>query len=301
MSWTRVVVLAGTLVACGGSKPDAPLPTEGADSAGAQQPRALFVGIDGMRPDAMRAADTPHLDRLRAEGTWTWSAQTQLTGATSSAPGWTSIFTGVEVEVHGVRANGVYDTYDRSHPTFAQVARQTLGHPTMAVAHWPEVLSAIHPPEAFDESLLASDDGVTDTLATAIGGAVAHLYVAHLDDVDHAGHASGFSVDNPDYIAAIEAQDARLGALLAAIDARPATEDWLVVVTTDHGGAGTNHGDQNADCQVIPFVVWGGGAPARELVEADAVSHLDAFPTILTHLGATPDQLGAASGTSRVP
>ena len=271
-----------------------------ADSA-TRSPRALFVGVDGLRPDALDAARTPTLDRLRSEGAWSLRAQTQLTGATSSAPGWTSIFTGVEVSVHGVPANGEYDGYDRSLPTFAGVAKATLGLPTLGVSHWPDVLSHIHAPSDFDTSQLASDDGVRDTVTEGIAAGTAHLVVAHLDDVDGAGHSTGFSTENPDYLAAIEAQDARIGAMLAAIEARPASEDWLVVVTTDHGGLGTDHGDMNADCQTIPLVVWGGGVVPGELSAGSRPSHLDAFPTILTHLGATPDQLGPASGTSRVP
>jgi len=278
------------------SKPE---PTR--DTSTSAEPRALFIGIDGMRPDALVAAHTPHMDRLRAEGAWSLAAATQSTGATSSAPGWTSIFTGVEVTTHGVEANGEYDHYDRSHPTFAHVARHTLGLPTRAAAHWPEVLSHIHAPDDFDDSVLAGDDAVADTLAADITDGGAHLLVAHLDDADHAGHASGFTVDNPDYIAAIEAQDTRIGRMLAAIDSRPDTEDWLVVVTTDHGGEGTDHGAMNSACQTIPLIVWGGAVSPGELSADLQPSHLDAFPTILTHLGATPEHLGAATGRSHVP
>lgn len=288
---------AALLAACAAD----PAPADPADSAGpgpgVAEARALFVGIDGLRPDGLTAADTPHLDRLFAEGARSLTARTQQTGATSSGPGWTSIFTGVEVARHGVEANGDYAAYDRSLPTFARVVRQELGRPTAAAAHWPEILSAIHGSEAFDDQLLTDDDGVAAWLARDVATGGAHLLVAHLDDVDAAGHATGFSADNPDYLAAIEAQDRRLGELLAAIDARPAAEGWLVVVTTDHGGAGTDHGPQDAANQTIPFVAWGPGVAPGDL-GAEA-SHLDAFPTVLTWLGATPAQLGEAAGAAR--
>ncbi len=286
------------LVGCAGASKPEPHAAGESGTPAAATPRALFVGIDGLRPDALEAAVTPHLDRLRTEGAWTLTAQTQQTGATSSAPGWTSIFTGVEVSVHGVEANGEYDGYDRTLPTFARVARTELGLGTSAVAHWPEVLSSIHTEGDLDHSLLGADDAVADRTAEHITTDLAALHIVHLDDVDHAGHATGFSVDNPDYLAAIEAQDTRIGRMLAAIDARPSEEDWLVVVTTDHGGEGTNHGAQNAECQTIPVVMWGGGVPPGE--RAETASHLDAFPSILVHLGATTEQLGAASGTSWV-
>ena len=292
--WTPRLCLAG-LAACA-ADPAAPDTATAADPL----PRALFVGIDGMRPDALEAAQTPHLDRLRDGGSWSPVAQTQQTGDTVSAAGWTSIFTGVEVSTHGVEANGDYSGYDRSFETLAGIVRRDLGRPTAAAAHWPEILSAIHGADDFDDALLTDDDGVADRLARHIEADDHALLVAHLDDVDHAGHASGFSADNPDYLAAIEAQDDRVGRMLAAIDARPDSEDWLVVVTSDHGGDAAGHGNRNADCRTIPLLVWGGGAPLGELDAADAPSHLDVFPTVLTHLGASDGALAHAAGQSRV-
>ena len=275
----------------------------GADTAGprdAAQARVLFVGIDGMRPDALVAAQTPNLDRLRTAGRWSLSAQTQQTGATSSAPGWTSIFTGVEVSQHGVEANGAYENYNRSFQTFAGLARRQLGRSTSAAAHWPQVLSDIHRPDDFDEALLTNDDGVATHLASQIASGGADLLLAHLDDVDSAGHNSGFSMDNPAYLAAIEAQDARVGLLLTAIDNRPASEDWLVVITTDHGGSGIDHGAMDSANQTIPLVVWTEGSEPGEMSAASAPSHLDVFPTVLSWLGAGPALLAHAAGQPRL-
>ncbi|MHC4743051.1 MAG: hypothetical protein ACYS8Z_14135, partial [Planctomycetota bacterium] len=62
---------------------------------------ALIIGIDGCRPDALIAADTPNLDSLMAGGSWTMDAfsggilGTSTQQATSSGPAWSSILTGV--------------------------------------------------------------------------------------------------------------------------------------------------------------------------------------------------------------
>jgi arylsulfatase A-like enzyme len=86
---------------------------------------------------------------------------------------------------------------------------------------------------------------------------------------------------------------------MAAVEARPASENWLVVLTTDHGGEGTNHGEQNAACQTIPLVIWGSAVSPGDL--PDRPSHLDVFPTVLTHFGAPADSFAHAVGVSRVP
>ena len=77
--------------------------------------RAIVIGVDGLDGDEMHTASIPTLDLL--EQVWTRSARTQLTGATYSGPGWTSILTGVEVEDHGVTYNGGYDERNPGYPT----------------------------------------------------------------------------------------------------------------------------------------------------------------------------------------
>ena len=65
--------------------------------------KVLIVGIDGCRPDALRAARTPAMDALWQEGAYSFSAQTDE--RTVSGPCWTSILTGVWPEKHGVLSN----------------------------------------------------------------------------------------------------------------------------------------------------------------------------------------------------
>ena len=77
--------------------------------------RVLLIGIDGCRADALRAAmesgKAPALRKLASDGCADWSvfAGGDLGGATeqatSSGPGWSTIFTGVWLNKHGVRSN----------------------------------------------------------------------------------------------------------------------------------------------------------------------------------------------------
>ena len=65
---------------------------------------------------------------------------------------------------------------------------------------------------------------------------------------DYAGHAAASPFVFP-YLDAIEAMDVLIGQMIAAMEARPnyAEEDWLVPVTTDHGGIGTTHGGNSME------------------------------------------------------
>jgi arylsulfatase A-like enzyme len=62
-----------------------------------------------------------------------------------------------------------------------------------------------------------------------------------------------------------------------------AAEDWLVLVTTDHGGSGTKHGQDIPEHRTIFLIVHGPSAQPGKL-EPPPVS-VDVVPTVLTHLG----------------
>ena len=76
--------------------------------------------------------------------------------------------------------------------------------------------------------------------------------------------------------------------MLTAILDRPTfpLEDWLIVVTTDHGGAGLDHGPMDADNQTIWFIAAGSTVPQQVL--GAEVNHMDVYPTVMAHLGAWP-------------
>ena len=68
-------------------------------SAFCQPPgRVLMIGIDGVRPDALQAAETPALDALVANGYASFDAMND--DITISGPGWSAIHCGVRSGKH---------------------------------------------------------------------------------------------------------------------------------------------------------------------------------------------------------
>lgn len=253
------------------------------------RPHVLVIGVDGMRPDAMMYAHTPMFDVLRDHGAWTLDGRTQDTTVTDSSAGWASLFTGVDSDKHGVLNNGGIGGWDRSWPTFAWRAHEA-GITTAMVAQWIPALAQLHEDGAFDWSSIGGGSVVSDQIVDRLAEHDDELLLTHFDDVDHAGHASGFTPVNPEYVEAIEETDANARDMIEAILDRPdlAAEDWLIVVMTDHGGEGTNHGPMNLPNQRIPFIFTGSGRPRGEIL-GPAVTHMDVAPTVLEHLGVGPD------------
>jgi hypothetical protein len=260
--------------------------------------KVLVIGIDGLRGDAVPAADTPNMDALMESGAFTLFASTQLEAATVSGPGWTSILTGVDADKHLVVENGGYAGRDDRWPTMLGRAHDA-GLPTATSIHWIPIQSEIIEDDVVNEVMIGTDLQVTDGMEEVLEEGDFDLHFVHLDDIDGTGHSSGFDPNNVDYLEAVRVTDAYLGRLVDAIAGRAtrAQEDWLVIVTSDHGGVGTSHGGITAEHRAIPLIIAGDGVEAGEFsgaadvpgeLDAGFVSHLDVHPTAMQYLGIEP-------------
>ena len=94
--------------------------------------------------------------------------------------------------------------------------------------------------------LSASDDaGTFDNVMQDLRQADCSDFIFSIFEyTDHEGHASGFGLQNPKYAAAFRDAEAAGKAVLNAIASRETygTEDWLILITSDHGGYNLNHG-----------------------------------------------------------
>jgi predicted AlkP superfamily pyrophosphatase or phosphodiesterase len=255
--------------------------------------RALVIGIDGLRPDALAAARTPHLDTLFATGRFTHRGTTQLDGATSSAPGWASVLTGVDADEHGVHQNGDEAGVRRAqHPTFLARAVNAGGQVFVATED-PAVTVMLEP--AIAEAAFEGDGARVAAAATArLSDAAVEVAFVVFEGVDDAGHGTGFSASNPAYLAAVERIDSHVGAMLTALRARPGFSDerWLIVVVADHSGVGHGHGPRTREYQTIPLAYSSPLLAASELDEAHR-SHVQIAGAVLSWVqGQWTDVLG---------
>jgi predicted AlkP superfamily pyrophosphatase or phosphodiesterase len=266
--------------------------------------RALVIGIDGLRADGIHGAAACRMVDLLGRSAWTFHASTQMTAPTLSGPGWASILTGMEASKHGVYGNDDCDRIDRRCPTLLARAK-ALGLSTMTAVNWEPIHTQLIESGVVDAAMVGTDAEVAATAVESLRRGSHHLHFVHFDDVDSAGHETGFTTQNPRYVEAIRTTDVYVGRLLDAIAARPTRshESWLVVLTSDHGGSGTDHGAKDADNRTIPLVVFGDMVVTGELGFASGdmpgalnvgfISHLDVHPTIMAHLGfPSHDDLG---------
>ena len=67
---------------------------------------------------------------------------------------------------------------------------------------------------------------------------------------------------------------------------RGLSDDYILIVTADHGGHGRNHGSDIAEDMTIPILCRGSELPDAH---KDGGSILDIAPTVCALLGAAPD------------
>ena len=297
------------VVSCSTLTSDTPRPSY--PSSGPDTPHALIIGLDGVRPDCLRAAGTPHLDSLIAAGTVTWDAfagggaevDSPTTQATSSGPGWTSTLTGVWRDKHGVHDNsfGGADLVNYPH-LFGRIRASQPVATLVSLAHWAPINEHLLRPFPGMATLAVDCESDLEVAVLAVGqldSANPGVLFLHFDDVDHAGHAFGYSTKVPEYLTSIEQVDEQVGLVMEALQARErhTGERWLVMATTDHGGMGTGHGGQSPDERTIWMAARGPGV--GQGVVSPGPGHTAVARTVLQHmLGVVPKAWGLADAKS---
>ncbi|MGY3678744.1 alkaline phosphatase family protein [Streptomyces sp. TE33382] len=286
--------------------------------SGTKQAKTLVIGVDGASIDTFGRAFVPNLDKLMSTGlTARSSLFADPMAPTVSGAGWSSIATGVWPDKHNVKDNdftapeyGRYPDY-ATRPETADPATSTL-----VAGTWNPIPRIVFG-AATDLRIAGGDDaGTTAKAEDYLAHGNPDSAFVHLDEVDGAGHSSGTGSDA--CLKALGVADARIGRLLDAVASRPtyAQEDWLVVITSDHGHTPAGGHGGNSPGERGTFVIARGKGIAPGSVRHD-VKITDIAPTVLRHEGVAtapawnldgtalaelkPDAFDALRGSLRAP
>jgi len=287
-----------------------------ASGLAAEQPRSrhvLVIGIDGVRPDALAIAKTPHLDRLIKEGAF--ADTTQILGTrysksnTISGPGRSSILTGVWADKHGVHDNEFKGKNYKEFPHFFRRFKdQFPDSRTASFVDWApideHIVSAAdlrkRYPSAKVEDYIRHDKEIAKDASHHLRHGNPDATMVYFGAVDETGHKVGFHPSVKPYVEMIGVVDGYVGQLLEGIDSRPHRdqEDWLILVTTDHGGKGTGHGDGHKVPEIRTVFLIVSGAAAKQ-GKIDKQTYLVDLPvTALIYLGVKIDPAWKLDGQS---
>lgn len=214
----------------------------------------LLIGVDGARWDIIaEEGEGAFLQEKALQGQW---RPMRMEVPTWSGPGWSSILTGTTHAQHGVQDNTLVGGRLWNHPDFLSKAYyKDQSTRTFAAAGWPVLVDpqglgpVIHP--RMDQQYaglhrVVVRDGealgyerIDAEIASVARAALADkgfdVGFVYFCDIDDAGHVHG--LQGLEYRAAIRRVDQHVRTLCEEVTRRADElgEDWLVVITTDHG------------------------------------------------------------------
>ncbi len=275
----------------------------------------LIVTIDTLRADRVGVygatnVETPNIDRLAAEGVWAPQADVHVP---LTRPSHVSLFTGRYPAEHGVRDN-ISPPLGADVPLLAE-RFQRAGFATGAF-----IASAVLDRQSglargfdlySDRFEPGADRKRGDVVAAeAIGWlqgkqkffAWVHLYDVHAPYVPPGAYAARYA--GRPYDGTVAWSDEIVGRLIGALRNAGTLERTLVIVTSDHGEALGEHGEDVHGYFVyeatlrVPLVFRGPGVTPGTTLKG-VVRTVDLYPTILDLAGLAPP--ARASGRSIAP
>ncbi len=289
-SGTLATGLTAASAGVGGAAPGSFAP--GSSDPADQVINTVVIGLDGTMLDQVKAADTPNLHRLIAEGT---SGRSSILGhPTISGPSWSTVLTGVWHTKHGVVDNSFEGADYEAYPSvFTRIENGNLQMRTVSISTWGGIATIAGSGDPAADVVVttpgagsgaATDAATAEAVADEITANGPEFLFTQLDQVDGAGHSSG--TGGSEYEPALESVDTEVGKIVDAVDARSEAtgEKWTILVTSDHGHRPEGgHGGQS-DAEGTTFVIARGAGYEAGAVD-DTLTIADITPTVLDNLG----------------
>ncbi|MCK0191701.1 alkaline phosphatase family protein [Arenibacter sp. F20364] len=278
--------------------------------------KVVFIIVDGISADQLKTAKTPYLDSIGTIGSYTnayvgGGKDTYSETPTISAVGYNSLLTGTWANKHNVWGNSI-KAPNYNYPTIFRLFKDYNPNGTVGVfSSWldnrtklvgdglPETRS-IKVDYAFDgleydtinfphdkhrNFMKLIDYSVADHAAQTILEKAPDVSWVYLEFSDDMGHGFG---DSDRFNAAVHFEDMLVGKIWKAVKKREKShqEEWLLVVTTDHGRSaenGKHHGGQS-DRERSTWIVTN-AKNTNDYFKKETPAVVDILPTMTDFLG----------------
>lgn len=219
--------------------------------------KTLLIVIDGGVADAFKTIAPPAITTMLDHGKYTYTARTE--DVSTDGASWKSLASGVTYTRHSISdsslvftapSGGSQHEAPANFPSFMQfiLTSSRADIKTTVISPWGYMINKLFP-EAEKPIAVSNDAVVKDSAVAQLKNSNPDLMIVNFNGVNLAGRQYGFDASIPEYKAAIQKVDGYIGEVMTALKARKEynkKEEWLVVVTSTHGGTGKQYGGGSA-------------------------------------------------------
>lgn len=246
--------------------------------------RVVIITFDGLRPDAIEAADMDNVRELMQAGAYTLTAQTIMPSTT--LPAHASLVTGTCPAKHVVRWNEYVPQNGYALGTDIFDLTRAVGLRTVLIAGKEKIQQITSSADFFgwvdntdeEKDKTTLDNMVIEQIRLGFG-----LLMIHFPDGDVIGHEYGWL--SKQQLSAYKKNDQSLGRFISIMKESGYYDGTLFIITSDHGGALTDppHGTDIPEAMTIPWIISGPQIVPGEL--KTPVNIYDTAPTVAFALG----------------
>lgn len=217
--------------------------------------KTLIIVVDGLVGNELKREVPANLSAMIPNSKYSFDALSDEN--TSDPASWATLMTGVSSGVHHIVTDSYIPSVDSEHhhdetsfspSLFYLINEQDRRKSTVAITQSRD-LSYVLLLDAKQTLVAETDELVRDEAIEIIGENNTDALLVQFTSVLEAGKFSSFSYDSPEYKAAVEKVDGFIGELKNAVEARATydREEWLIIVTSTHGGTGNSYGGDSPE------------------------------------------------------
>ena len=283
-------------------------------NADAKTRKAVYIIIDGVPADQIERLRTPAIFDIAAKGAYARAFTGGEVGAysetpTISAPGYNNLLTSTWANKHNVRGNSNLKPNYNYWTPFRIAKEQDKNFKTAIYSSWADNRTVLvgegkaetnyvkidyirdgydldtlrFPPQKNDMHIFNIDELVSTEAAEGIRNDAPDFSWVYLWYTDDAGHIYGNGAVFDEFV---EKADVQVARIWEAVQYREANfnEEWMIVVTTDHGRGENGHGHGGQSLR--ERTTWiSTNVKVNKHFGSEHLAIIDIAPSICRHLG----------------